>query len=109
MNSPSNNFDELVDLLSNSIPKTINEQKSELSTLESYSLPVQQLRDEKRRVLVLKRNQMRLPSEKGLTDFDRRTMLDADVADEEKLYNTYVSIYDSLVSRIESLRLLLSL
>jgi len=109
MNLPSNNFQELIDLLSCPIPETIDEQKVELATLESYTLPILQLKDENRRLLVLKRNQYRHPSEKGLTDFDRRTMLEADVSDEEKAYNDYISMYDSLVSRIESLRLLLSL
>lgn len=109
MDSPSTYFQKIYNLLSKEFPLQKTELITELSVCESLLARLLLEKNELRQKLVLERERFRQPTEKGITDFDRRTMLEADTADHQKRYDDHVSLSDSLSSRITSLRLLLSI
>jgi len=99
-------LDEINEYIRQPIP--INDLRNDLITCNVYTPTVLEYRDKARHDLLLAKEKFRHPTEKGLTDFDRRTMLDADIADQIYSYDKLVSLSEALERRFSSISMLLT-
>lgn len=65
------------------------------------------MRVERFKTLVQKREQYRHPKDKEYTDFDRKTMLEAQVADVQADYELVKGLEDLVMERVELIKILL--
>lgn len=87
------------------IPATSNELKDDLRTANKYLLTVLEDRAQKHSELVQAREKYRHPTEKGITDFDRRIMLDSDIATQLEAYERSDALCEALRARLDSISL----
>lgn len=81
--------------------------KLHLSKLESVREPLLSLRVERYKDLCKRREQYRHPKDKDYTDFDRRTMLEAAVADVVADYELVAGLEKLVAERVDLIKLLL--
>lgn len=97
----------IIALIEQELPTTTPAQKNELSVLCAGLMNVKERRIKAQSALFTKRQQFRLPKDKGFTDWDRKIMLDAATTDLQAEYEWYVCLEKTVELRIEVLRQLL--
>lgn len=75
--------------------------------LEAVREPLMSLRIERYKDLCVKREQYRHPKDKNLTDLDRKTMLEAAVADAVADYETVRGLEELVKERVDLIKLLI--